>query len=60
MFDLLIEGIKTRSENVQDVVVHGVGVVLAGSKSVDTAFEVFETLMEGVWGRWKMIKVNHS
>ena len=60
MLDLLVEGIETRSKNVQDVVVHGFGVVLAGSKSVDTAFEFFKTLMQGVRGGREMVKINHS
>ena len=38
MLDLVVEGIKTSSENVQDMVAHGFGVVLAGSKSVNAAF----------------------
>ena len=60
MFDLLIKSVKTGGKDVEDMMIHRIGVILAGSDCLDAAFEGFKTLMKSVWGWRELDKIYHS
>ena len=60
MFDLLIKSVKTGGKDVEDMMIHGISIILAGSDGLDDAFEGFETVMKSIRGWREWDKINHN